>query len=1371
MKKTLMITLISLTASISIAAGGKDPVHKTSTPALSFTENKGQVCNQNYKPRPDVLFSGTDGQLVFHLKDDGVSYQMSRVDKWKELEGDRFDKEKKVPDKITTYRLDINWPNANKAHIVKGDEQDGFANYYLAQCPNGVLNVKNYGEVTYRNIYNGIDLKWYRKDGRLEYDYIVAPGGNYKQIQLEFKGAEGLRIDEKGRLIVKTPLANIIEEAPVVMQNGRVLTSKWHIDGSIVNFEIKGVNPLQTFVIDPAVRVWATYYTVFNDYANSVVVDGSGDVYMCGFSSDYVGLGGNGVFIATNGSHQSVNSGQFDAFLAKFNNAGTRLWATYYGGDRDEQGASSCSVDNSGNVFICGLTQSTVAISTGGSHQPVKGAGTTASYDAYLVKFNTSGVRQWGTYYGGTANEGGSSCAVDASGNVYMCGSSSTSSGTIIATALSHQPSYGGSTDAYLVKFNSGGVRQWATYYGGSGSDAANSCAVDASGNVFIAGTSASGGTVMASSGAHQISATSGAAFLVKFDATGIRQWATYYGDAPETGNSCATDLFGNVYLTGKAGSTTGIATSSSHQSTMVGGGTDAYLVKFSPVGVRQWATYYGANASSGDEGLCCKTDAAGNVYMCGRAGASTGTEIATPGSFQTVFGGGNYDAFLVKFTTMGVREWGTYYGGTLSTSLVDYATSCAPGANGEVYMCGQASNMSGTVIATDNSHQPIPPSFVTSGPFLAKFFDCQQPSAPSNITAAASQTICAGTSGVLAASATGTISWYATASSASVLGTGTVFSTPALGAPGTYTYYAEANVCIPSTTRTAITLTVMAAPFINVNSGVICPGQTFTLNPSGANTYNYSNGSNTVSPAFTSTYYVTGTSSVGCVSSNTAVSVISVAITPTISVSNGTVCQGQTFSLSPSGASTYTYSGGSNIVSPVSTATYIIGGISSSGCVSSNTVAAIVTVVSSPTISVNSGSICSGNPFVITATGASSYNYQGGSSTVSPVTSTNYTVTGVNSQACVSSPATVSVNVFPSPTVAVSSGSICSGNSFTLLAVGASSYNFPGGSNIVTPSVTTSYSISGTSTAGCVSSNIVIASVTVSPSPTLTVNSGSICSGKVFTIQATGASFYNYSGGASAVSPSVTTSYTVTGTSVSGCASTNTVVSTVTVSLTPTLSAVSGSVCSGSSFSIVANGVTSYSVSGGSSIVNPTATTSYSVTGESAAGCAASNTAVVTVTVYGQPSVNVVAINSVICSGETATLTASGADQYIWSNGGSANNIIVTPTISTTYTVVGTNAGGCSKSFIATLNVSPCLRIESPTVNGSRIAVYPNPNLGFVIIETNEPLEAMILDMLGKVVRKSILAKGRNPVDLSDLAKGVYFIKTVYGVTRVVRD
>ncbi|MEY4571291.1 MAG: hypothetical protein RLZ10_484 [Bacteroidota bacterium] len=395
-----------------------------------------------------------------------------------------------------------------------------------------------------------------------------------------------------------------------------------------------------------------------------------------------------------------------------------RAWGTYYTGTgqawpNGEERGSSCITDAAGNVYMVGFTSSNSDIATAGAHQTVYAGGPiafgTGGYDAFLIKFNSSGVRQWATYYGGSENDKGISCALDASGNVYMIGSTSSTSG--IATAGAHETTV---NDGFLVKFNSSGVRQWGTYFEGNG----NACTTDASGNVYIVGlTNSTSG--IATAGSHQtVMSGSGDAFLVKFNTSGVKQWGTYFGgpytpaSGMETGISCATDALGNVYMTGHTPSTSGIATAGAHQTIYGGSSTDAFLVKFNSSGILQWGTYYGD--AGVDIGYSCATDATGNVYLAGDTQqeflpASSG--MTTIGAHQSAYGGGYSDGFLVKFDSNGLRQWGTYYGG----NLLDVSFSCATDASGNVYMSGETKSPNG--IATSGAHQTT-----VNGSFLVSF-------------------------------------------------------------------------------------------------------------------------------------------------------------------------------------------------------------------------------------------------------------------------------------------------------------------------------------------------------------------------------------------------------------------------------------------------------------------------------------------------------------------------------------------------------------------------------------------------------------------------------------------------------------------------
>jgi hypothetical protein len=428
-------------------------------------------------------------------------------------------------------------------------------------------------------------------------------------------------------------------------------------------------------------RIWATYYGADgNDGGFSVATDVSGNVYMAGITQSYTG-------IAYNGFQNSFGGGIVDAYLVKFDSSGNRLWATYYGGTGNEMaffgGKMGVATDRFGNVFLAGFTNSTTGIASGGFQNSLGGS----AVNAYLVKFDSTGNRIWGTYYGGINADKAYSVAIDNEGNVYMAGIA----GSAGLAFGGFQNTSGGLSDALLVKFDTNGNRLWATYYGGPGTEEGFCVTTDNELNVYLAGITTS--TTSIASGGFQNTYGGGAydLFLVKFESTGERVWATYYGGAGAEMELFAgdidveTDAVGSVFLTGLTSSTSGIA-SGGFQNTYGGGANDAFLVKFRDIGSRIWSTYYGGIGS--DKGYSVATDSLGNVYMAGRTDSPDA--IASAG-FQNTYSGA-LDAFLVKFNPEGIRECGTYFGG----SDMDECNSIALDDANNIYLGGNTANISG---------------------------------------------------------------------------------------------------------------------------------------------------------------------------------------------------------------------------------------------------------------------------------------------------------------------------------------------------------------------------------------------------------------------------------------------------------------------------------------------------------------------------------------------------------------------------------------------------------------------------------------------------------------------------------------------------
>lgn len=449
---------------------------------------------------------------------------------------------------------------------------------------------------------------------------------------------------------------------------------------------------------------WATYYggTLLEE-GRAVTTDPAGNVYLAGVTR-------SAGSIATAGSHLAAAPTNRNAFLAKFNSAGVRLWATYYGGTGADYGMG-VTTDAAGNVYLVGFTESTGGIATAGTYQTA----VSGSTDAFIAKFNSAGVRQWGSYFGGADTEEGYSVAVDNAGGVYLAGI--TQGSTTLASAGAHQAAFAGISDQFLVKFNANtGARLWSTYYGGEDQDIEAAVACDPTGNVYLAGQTMST-TGIASAGAFQTVYTGNPdAYLVRFNAAGVRQWGTYFGGLEtEEMPSVACDASGTIFLSGTTDSDDGIAYNSAYQSFRAGN-KDGFLASFDGTGNVVWSTYVGG--SDTEDLTDVAVDPTGKVVVAGFTQSPDG--IATIGSYKENIDAVSDDAFVMKFYSDGVLSWGTYYGG--DDNEENYSTAIDPAGN--VYIAGFTPSL--IEVATTGAHQTV--NNGNDDAYLAKFGEHELP-------------------------------------------------------------------------------------------------------------------------------------------------------------------------------------------------------------------------------------------------------------------------------------------------------------------------------------------------------------------------------------------------------------------------------------------------------------------------------------------------------------------------------------------------------------------------------------------------------------------------------------------------------------------
>ncbi|MBI2270668.1 MAG: SBBP repeat-containing protein [Bacteroidetes bacterium] len=704
---------------------------------LCFTPNKGQIADMEGKLCPDVLYKGETAGADIYLRKTGISYVysnmgevMHNIDEQVEdlikagtiTEMDEHKKKKELLQKenFKVHRVDMDFEGSTtNPKLINEEEVDGYQNFYYAYCPQGITHVKQYNKITYKNIYNGIDMAYYGdKTNGIKYDLIVKPHADPSQIKLHWKGAESIYLNREGDLVIKTSVNEFTESIPKVYQviNGKVVdvkaeyklyemldvreknntTNNSHISclkSHIyeVTFELGTWNQEHPLVIDP----WATYYGGNNfDLSSGIDTDNSGNVIITGMTR-------GGTFPAKNAGglnitwQSSYKGGLFDAFVVKLGPNGNRLWATYYGGNQWDQ-ANDIATDNAGNIIITGENYGGFPATNAGGVNVTWQAIYVGTYaTAFVVKFDSNGKRLWATYYGGDEWVQGEGIATDNLGNVIIVGT--TRGGTFSATNagglnITWQNIFGGGlNDAFVVKFDPNGNRLWATYYGGDKNDYGNGIATDNAGNILITGCTGGGSFSATNAGGPnvtwQTSYGGGVfdAFVVKFGPNGNRLWATYYGGNQLEyiyGSGIAIDFSDNVIITGGTGGAFPVGANGPNivQQVVFGGlgifnMGDAYLVKFNSFGVMQWATYCGGIQD--EIGFSLTTDGSNNVYLLMEIEDQPGANLIDACSYQPEFNGGSNtnpspngggipeDQLIVKFSPLGKKICSTYIGGT----------------------------------------------------------------------------------------------------------------------------------------------------------------------------------------------------------------------------------------------------------------------------------------------------------------------------------------------------------------------------------------------------------------------------------------------------------------------------------------------------------------------------------------------------------------------------------------------------------------------------------------------------------------------------------------------------------------------------------
>lgn len=692
--------------------------------SIGFTENKGQIIDQNGKPNTAVKYLLNSNGLNVQLKKNGFSYDVYEVKKTpivrsataKTLpylipEKDNQEKEE-FNLEYSFHRIDIDFVNSNpKVELIREQKSTDFDNYYnIPNKAEGVTEVYKYKQITYKNVYPNIDVVFTIPNDpqkTVEYNFVIHPKGKISDIQLKFNGAETNLVDNKIQMNVRFGKMEETLPASWVEERGQkkaIVVGYQKLKKNVYGFRSANFLAGKTIVIDPVpTRLWGTFYGG-NYFAHFTDIDSDSSGYSY-LSGNISGPAGN---YASSGAHQTTynNSSIYgtDGIIAKFDSNGQRVWGTYYGGVENDK-INGLVIDKQDNVIITGESYSSTNIATVGSFKPIKSPhpnSTGENADAFLVKFNSAGVRLWGTYFGGIEDDSAYDIDIDSNSNIYIVGKTNSSSeisfNSNFQTALNKElTTIPDRPDAFIVKFNSNGNIIWGTYAGGEDDDSFTSIKVSenylvVAGNTRSLNHISTSGVFQENKYVTNIPSTEGT--IYKFTLNGGRLWSTYFsGELGAEIKSIEVDDENNVYIGGYTYSHNNIATPGSFDDDNPEWWDTGFIVKFGNNGKRIWGTYVGL--FSDIHFLKFKNN---HLYVSGRGGNDT--SITTPCAYRR---NASNEGYLGKFSKNCELIFGTYIGGF--DRVNEFNKICFDN-NNDIIVGGDAEQNNG--IADSNSYQPV---------------------------------------------------------------------------------------------------------------------------------------------------------------------------------------------------------------------------------------------------------------------------------------------------------------------------------------------------------------------------------------------------------------------------------------------------------------------------------------------------------------------------------------------------------------------------------------------------------------------------------------------------------------------------------------
>ena len=1123
-----LLTLMSM--SVSLLTFSQNNNEKSSNHYF-FKQNKGQW-------NPKVQFKAELNDGAMFLENQGITYHFE--DKTFIRESHLSKRPIKEPTSKKGHVVKVNFKGSNQNPLISSTRKSPYyENYFLGNDKSKwASEVRVFNQVTYSGIYSNIDFKIYESQSNIKYDFIVSPGGNYKNIKIEYQGADDLYI-ENGVLYVKTTITDIIENKPYAYQiiDGEKIKVKcnFKLQKNILKFSLpNGYDKTKELIIDPVL--------IFSSYSGSTADN-------FGFTATYDTLGqtyGAGIIFGTGypttiGAYdRTYNPGPtsittVDVAISKYNaNGSVLLYSTYIGGSGGEA-PHSLVTNDAGELYVFGTTGSSNYPRTSGCYDNTFGGGTSinpngsgVSYssgcDIFITKFNASGtglIRS--TFIGGTGNDGINIAAgmafnygdefrgeiiVDNLNNCYIATATNSTNFPVVG-GMGNQ---GGGSDAVVCKFNPTlTTLLWSTHFGGLSDDAAYGIQQDAAGNTFIAG-----GTKSTNIDSAQNSNSGGVdGFLAKYSPSNNLLTSKYIGTTFY--DQCffvQLDISDSVYTYGQSLGTMPVTTGKYSNL-----GSHQFIQKYSnSLATLEFSTIFGSSSTTINiSPSAFLVNDCGLIYMSGWGGTVNGigstsgmpVSTGTSAAYQPTTDGSDFYLMVLEQNAVALN-YATFFGGTSAAEHVDGGTSRFD-KKGNVYQavcagCGGNSNFPSTTGSYSTTNG-------SSNCNLAVFkFNINEIQAIASIPAVV---ICYPNAAFFSNNSTNGNAYLWDFGDGN---TSTAYApTHFYGAAGTYTatlLVYDSTGCIKPDSSTIIINVFDPAAALTTPDTAICPNTSVQLFATGGTSYLWSPSATLsndtianpiATPTGPTTYRVIVSNICGIDTNYINVTFNSIV---TKTSNDTTICSGDTVLLFASGGGTYSWSPSATVLNstsstpsifPTATTNYYVNILTPEGCNAIDSVLITVIDIPNPVLS-DDDSICYGDQIILNASGADSYLWTpsislstntGTTVTANPANTTTYYVGFTNQCATLIDSVTVIVLVpqaFSSP-----DDTICFNKSVVIWASGGISYSWSpityvtqptNDTTEVNPLIPTVFRVIVTDAIGC--TDTAFTSISFSPIPTL---------------------------------------------------------------------------------------------------------------------------------------------------------------------------------------------------------------------------------------------------------------------------------------------